>query len=356
LEKGKLMTKYILLGFAGLLMFSGVDCKHNPVAPSPADTTSHAFTWQTYHLGGAAGSILSDVAIINDTLAYAVGQIYINDSTGQVDQQRYNIALWNGTDWKLQRVPYYYQGQPYYNPIQCVYAFSGNDIWFAGNGVQHWDGAKYNAIDLPMSLWGQNQINKLWGTSDNNLCIGGNGGGISRYDGHGWTKLTSGTTLRINDIWGSSDGSQILAVASELDVDTGIKLLQINGNTVTAFPDSGLIWGISGVWFVPGVKYYVVGDGIHYKHSLQDNIWQGYQPGVVSNYYTGAVRGQGLNDVMFVGAYGEIIHWNGSTFYNYKNEVPSLAGGYGSVAIKGNLVIAVGQDSPSAIAIIGKRQ
>jgi len=68
LEKGKLMTKYILLGFAGLLMFSGVDCKHNPVTPSPADTTSHAFTWQTYYLGGAAGSILSDVAIINDHL------------------------------------------------------------------------------------------------------------------------------------------------------------------------------------------------------------------------------------------------------------------------------------------------
>ena len=69
------------------------------------DTTSSNFTWQTFTLGGAASSALFDVAIINDTLAYAVGEIYINDSTGQVDPQPYNLAIWNGNSWRIQKVP-----------------------------------------------------------------------------------------------------------------------------------------------------------------------------------------------------------------------------------------------------------
>ncbi|MGH2567306.1 MAG: hypothetical protein ACRDGA_03130 [Bacteroidota bacterium] len=37
------------------------------------DTTSHNFAWQTFVLGDG-NSILYDVAIVNDTLAYAVGR------------------------------------------------------------------------------------------------------------------------------------------------------------------------------------------------------------------------------------------------------------------------------------------
>ena len=40
------------------------------------DTTSHNFTWEIDTLGDGGSSVLRDVAIINDTLAYAVGEIY----------------------------------------------------------------------------------------------------------------------------------------------------------------------------------------------------------------------------------------------------------------------------------------
>ena len=40
------------------------------------DTTSHDFSWKTFTFGGGGGSVLNDVAIVNDTLAYAVGEIY----------------------------------------------------------------------------------------------------------------------------------------------------------------------------------------------------------------------------------------------------------------------------------------
>ena len=52
------------------------------------DTTSHNWTY-TLDTLGESGSYLLDVAIINDTLAFAVGEIHIGDSV-------YNIAKWNG--------------------------------------------------------------------------------------------------------------------------------------------------------------------------------------------------------------------------------------------------------------------
>ena len=59
----------------------------NNITVTTLDTTSNDFTWQTYTFGdpGAGSSILNDIAIVNDTLAYAVGEVYLNDSTGQPD-------------------------------------------------------------------------------------------------------------------------------------------------------------------------------------------------------------------------------------------------------------------------------
>ena len=69
----------------------------SPLQIRTMDTTSNNFIWQTFTFGGDAGScLLNDVAIINDNLIYAVGAIYLKDSTtGQNDWQPYNLAIWN---------------------------------------------------------------------------------------------------------------------------------------------------------------------------------------------------------------------------------------------------------------------
>jgi hypothetical protein len=56
--------------------------KSNAVTAKTMDTTSHNFTWQTFTFGGAGGSYLNDVAIINDNNIWAVGNIFAFDSTG----------------------------------------------------------------------------------------------------------------------------------------------------------------------------------------------------------------------------------------------------------------------------------
>ena len=45
-------------------------------------------------------------------------------------------------------------------------------------------------------------MNKIWGSSSNDLYVVGNNGKIAHYNGTSWQRIESGTTLNINDIWG----------------------------------------------------------------------------------------------------------------------------------------------------------
>jgi hypothetical protein len=151
------MMKWFIICFA-VVMFSLlqlVSCKHSTEPPIPLpDTTSHNFAWSIQYLGDGNSSVLHDVDIINDTLAYAVVELYQKDSTGQLDPYRYNYAAWNGTTWSVRRLPYYYQGQPYVNPIRSIFSFGSADIWFAGNGVSRWTESGFVEMPLPPSVWG----------------------------------------------------------------------------------------------------------------------------------------------------------------------------------------------------------
>ncbi|HEY9167042.1 MAG TPA: hypothetical protein VIS48_12870 [Candidatus Kryptonia bacterium] len=321
-----------------------------------ADTTSHNWTFTIDTLGDGA-SDLYDVAIVstNPPVAYAVGEINVLDSVGNWENPFYNLAGWDGGNWSLQRVPYYYQGQPYYHPIQSVFSFGPREIWLCGNGVIYWDGSTFAPVPVPTAVWGQYQMNKIWGTGSSNIYVVGNGGSAAMYTSGSWQKVISNITLDIRDIWGSPDGSQILAVASN---DEGSKFLSIQGTTVTTVSDSGLGSSLYGVWFVPNQKYYAVGAGISWKHRLTDRVWNTYAPGVVTSYVSESVAGNDTSDVFVVGDSFEMVHYNGRSWHNYKDMIPLSYGVLGKVAIKGNLMIAVGFTGigQKAIAVIGRRQ
>ncbi len=344
-----LFCKFLFLSICLFLFLSFPSCDNPTSPPNGADTTSHAFTWQTTELGGASGSYLSDVAIINDTLAYAVGQMYLNDSSGQVDPQPYNLAVWNGMNWNLERL---YANSGFPVAIKCVFAINSTDVWLSP--WFHWNGQGFQSLPSDPIFFGIG-INKMWGRPGELYAVG-TGGFVARYDGNTWTKIESGTSLDIQDIWGAIDPKtgveEILAVASDRSVT---RLLRIQGTTVSVVADSGLPGVSNGIWFVPGRKYYVVGAGINEKNSLSDAIWTGYPPGVVTSYESAGVRGNGINDVFVAGSFLEIVHYNGSTWYDYRKEIPYANAAVGRIAVRGNLVITVGLMGQSAIAIVGKR-
>ena len=342
--------KYFLLG-AGLLIFAltSMTC-HSPTEPSSnsADTTSNDWTFTETMLGDGGGSQLYGVCIVNDTLAYAVGQVYLKDSTGQLNPVLYNATVWNGSSWDAERIPYIYNGNPTYSAITWVYSINTDDVWFANS--THWNGSTFQNIDIGTSVFYGVGTNKMWGT-DNNIYVVGNQGTIGRFDGSSWQKLSSGTTLDIQDVYGY--GGTVLAVASNPGESLDKEILQINGTTVTQLSTAGIQWPLSSVWFVPG-HYYVVGQGIYEKTSLSQSTWQ--EDSVDTVDFFSCIRGNAWNDFFVAGGYGQLLHFNGKTWRSYQDVLGLQQGGIASVAVKGNLMIGVGYLGSKAVAFVGRRQ
>ncbi len=335
----KIIMKYILIFSTALfLLFAAFNCK-SPTAPkqnNPPDTTSSNFTWQVDTIG-AEGSVLYDVAVINDTLAYAVGELFPRDSTGKADQaDLYNAAVWNGTIWTMIKIPYIYQGKVIYNPIHAVFAMNANDIWF---DFEHWDGKQYTQSP---ALFFVAYTTKIWESPDGSqVYILGDRNGLIAYSpdyGSTWQQVETGTTLPFQDIWG--DGGQVLAIASSHNVATR-QLYNLNGNMATAISDSGLYYVFGGLWFVANQKYYIAGDGVFVKSSLSQSTWYRYPLGQVASYYSNAIRGSAINDIVITGSYGDISHFNGKSWIEYKQLI-NTEDRLLSVSIKGNIIIAVG--------------
>jgi len=193
----------------------------------------------------------------------------------------------------------------------------------------------------------------MWGTSSEDFYIVGNGGNIAHYNGSKWTKIQSGTTLDITDIWGSGNPSQILAVANNLGANYLTGIIKITNNSVKLISTYPINYPMSSVWFVPNKHYYVGGSGIYEKHLISDSLWNNRND--ISKYYTTSIRGNSTNDVFTSGSYGELLHWNGMRWKSFMQQTALSSGAYGAVAVKGNLVIAVGLDSGKAVILIGKR-
>ena len=324
----------------------------NQLTVTTMDTTSHNFTFRSWTFGTIGSSVLYDVAIINENNIWAVGEIMIAD-TSQNGYTTYNAVHWDGSSWELKRIPYYYNGQVYYNGIKAVFAFNENDIWFGTGNMTHWNGTQFLSIYLGMGM----SINKIWGSSSNDLYVVGNGGKIAHYNGTGWQRIESGTTLEFMDIYGATDhkngGQQILAVCTQnLPLDKAIFI--IDGNTATRISSTPIQWELFSCWFIPNKYYYVVGSGIYEKSMLSDSIWRN-EPLDITHYGTSKIRGNGINDAFVVGAFGEILHYNGFSWKSFLPELGTFNGSYGSLDIRGNLVAITGFESAKAKITIGIR-
>jgi hypothetical protein len=330
------------------------------------DTTSHDWTW-TMETFGVLSSQFDDVAIINDTLAYAVGKIYLNDSLGQNDPTPYNLAVWNGQSWRFERRNFTWRllypnsgGEPQgTSSIRSIFAFNSNDIWIAAQTVQHWNGttwtehaaiAGYDNQGFPIAAGG---ALKIWGSSSSNLYFVGRGGLIIHYNGSSWRKIESGTSLDIYDIYG--DGEEVLAVGSvSKRVDRVI--LKITPTVVIPLSQTGVLYRLQSIWFETARQYIGVGEGVYEKRCLSDSVWRTYPSGVITSFASSSIRGNHVNDILIVGSFGEVLHWNGINWRNDYRTVFNLQDTeLGGVVVKKNLTIATGFKGQQACILIGRR-
>jgi hypothetical protein len=345
--------------FPLLAAFVATDCSTNkpcPVCPpTQTDTTSHNFLWTRYVIGDASGggSQFNDVAIINDTLAIAVGDFYRNDT-------EFNAAIWNGLEWTPKRITVNFRGNMVTLPLQGIFAFSATDIWLVGSLPIHGDGQNWNIYDLrSMSGLESISLSKAWGSNSSDMYFVGNAGSIVHYNGTSWSKIESGTTLPINDIWGDYNCKtgqyEILCVASDILESLNKEIIRINGTTAQIISKDGIGGVLSSVWFKAGSKYYVAGGGgVYEKNNLGDTSWVKSQYDFTKNFID-HLRGVGSNDIAAAGGYGDVLHFNGANWKSYFDETKLTYGNYYSVDIKNNLIVTVGQDNPNAVILMGRR-
>ena len=335
------------------------DSGTDPPVNGKIDTTSHDFVWQIDTIG-INRSYFLDVAVIDENNIWAVGEINTED-TGIPDSNGviippYNAAHWDGNTWTPKHIlSKTFIGTEAISKMNAVIAFSPDDIWmFSGHGGSaHWAGINW-ITDYVRGR--QGEIRSAWGTSSNNFYLAGTNGSLTHYNGSSWRLIPSGTELDINDIWGTKNERtgewEIYAVASDVGRANGRKLLRVDG-TVQSIPTDSLPDAISSIWFVPGEKYYVCGNGL-YETTTFTKPWTKVQNQV--NYYKVKIRGTAGNDIFMCGSFGLLSHFNGLNWYHYTdNELVSFNGSYTSLYVNQNDVVVVGGDHVSALVVRGTR-
>lgn len=356
---------FILFFVTIIILPSFESCKSptSPISNILPDTTSHNYVWQTFILGDGNSSILYDVSIINDTLAYAVGEIYLKDSTGQFENEPYGLAIWNGKSWQLKKL-YFYEtgGTVIFSDIRGIIYLNSTDIWFAAGSIFQWDGYSdqaqliYSRLNLPYQT---SSVEKIWGINDGNLYAVGNAGTLLfSQGGSSWQQLNLGTTANIFDVWGTTDTktgtTTVYVPISDLNNDNGIKkIFKLNGTQVDSIQwNTGK--NVMSVWGTPdGSSMYAAGDGLFEN---KGNGWEEIPFDTNTRFFE--IRGDASNNIFargirLVPPLDEVVaHYNGSSWHEY----PELSGFYNyGIAIKGKTVIIVGENGNQAVAVIGRR-
>lgn len=326
-----------------------------------ADTTSHDFSWQVFRFGDGVSSLLRDVAFINDTCIWAVGEIYRQDSAGAFPT-RYNAVEWNGRNWQLHRIPTRSTGGSIsFAYLVSVIGFSASDIWVFGEAsYSHWDGSQWLTQLTPNHNGG---ANKVWGTSSSNFYIVGSNGEITHFDGTDWKSLETGTTLEFRDIWGAPNAAsgklEILAVATNPPAYSEWKIVSIEKMSVREINQRRVFRPLNSVWFVPGKRYYVAGVLIYYKKNLADTLdsWSVDRGSYETTNFKTSIRGNATNDYVIATDGGELLHSNGYSWRNFqKTEGLDVGHVLHEVYFKGNVIVAAGTNSGYGIIAIGRRQ
>lgn len=333
------------------------------ITAATMDTTSHDFTWETYEFGGVNGSsYFSDVAIIDENDIWAVGEIHTEadfDSAGNYVGP-YNAAHWNGEEWELKKIKW----DNYVSRFTCVFAFSKDDVWFGVTNLIHWNGKEFVKNWNPiLSEYTDKTVNSIWGLSSEDFYIVGNEGKIAHYNGSSWEKIENSeggnaTDLDIYDIWGDYNERkgeyEILAVAAKMFQSSERDIIKIENSKAEKIDESGIDWSLRSLWFNSGRKYILTGSGIYIKENLeQSKWWNNWQ--TITRYYIKKIRGNGINDIFLCGSYGEVIHYNGISWYSYLGkDLPELNGNLLSVSYKNRNVCIVGTDGRVGIIYLGK--
>ncbi len=323
------------------------------------DTTSHNFVWEIDTLGNY-GSYLNDVAIIDENNVWVVGNI-------ETDSGSFNAAHWDGSEWELIKVLFrleYEGGTVIWTDqiaISSVFEIE-NTVWFVAGGLTRYKDGEWYQYEIP---WPNAPgSGGLWGSSSSNLYFVGGNGSIVHYDGVSFTRMESGTALNLLDIYGN-DGN--VYTTGHSNGHESVALEYDGAQWTTKFLSESLLPGdgtnflgrIYSVWVNRDTVYVVAKGGI-WKESLStgEGILLSPSELQVTDQVTKRIRGDGYNDIFLADIWGDMIHYNGSTWTLDQTIYTQYPGG--QIIIKsmdfiGDVCVAVGYMGSNAVIVGGKR-
>ncbi len=299
------------------------------------DTTSNNFIWTIDTLGNY-GSYLNDVAIIDENNIWVVGNI-------ETDSGTFNAAHWDGNEWEFVLIDRVVD-------FDGVFALSEDEIWFSdGCFIYEYDGIVFSRKwECDWETFGPGQANKIWGSSPDDIYFIGNSGSIVHYDGAVFKRMESGTDVDLKDIYGIKDNDgqiSILTCGYSRDYSQGTLLTFQNNNWSIIFDGTENIFGaqygnlISSVWLDIKEQFYVsVFSSLFNLNASNLTFTKSITIPSVGIY---KIRGNNPADIFIAGEYGNIWHYNGSTWYKYHDRADNNTFFF-SIAVADNQVCAVG--------------
>ncbi len=342
------------------------------VTAKTLDTTSSNFSWQLFTLGNyltGNSSILYDVAIINDTSAWAVGEIYTDDSTGM-----YNAVHWNGKKWQTNKITVNFRGNNIIPILDGIYALSENQIWLVGGLAIYGDGKVWTPFDVrKISGFDSLSFTKCWGQFPNNMYFIGRNGSVAHYLNNNWQRIESGTGYNLYDIY-SNDGKTIYAGGGDYRNYSGVLLEGQNGNWQILNEGKDVnanqifhpyFVGVAATVWVSSKNIIYFGAHFLYRNAFGKLDYVRTLPG---NYLGGnnyaqnwglinKLRGNSDNDMIMVGERNTIMHFNGLRWSQLGMPYsPNSNYDWLSVDMKGDMIIAAGFYNMNATIMVLKRK
>lgn len=178
----------------------------------------------------------------------------------------------------------------------------------------------------------------VFGRSNSEVFAAGSNGMIRRFNGSGWTAMTSGTTVRLNSVWANASTSDVFVAGFSNT------MLRYNGTawspmTIPAAPN-GLATTWYGVYGFSANNVFAVGTAGQIRR-WDGSTWNSMKS--PTNNILTAVWGSDPNNVYAVGVNGTILRWNGTTWATLKSGTNSaLYSVWGNAA--GTIIYASGRN------------
>ena len=342
----------LLIIFSLLLSFTSCNTTEPDIKPPvEPDSTTQNYTFETFEFGdGFESNELNDVWIFDENNIWAVG--YIRDTT--TNNLAVNIIRWNGQKW------FGFGNNLTSSGLTGIWAYDTNNVYLASGALRKYENGAIKVIDLTHLTFSTGQaINKLWGSSENNIWGIGPNSTIVHYDGVAWSKITFDEGWRFDAITGSKQTGIAFASATSQQFNTII--VELKNNTATVIYNS--------VNDPNNLKSFII--ELFDKNTLilgDKSVWTyNLITGTTESKYVFPINGDFINlsafyspkDVyLFADKYGEgeiLLHFNGKRFANiiFSNRNSVIYGG--AFAIK-DLAVMTGFSNNKGYLVKVKRQ